>query len=294
MTTIDFGAPTLHSGLIARFAIEHGLFRKAGIDLQVRNVFGGPELAKAYDSGEIRIGEIGSPPAVTAIANGHRMRIVGSSMRRGLALFLVTRPDIQRIQELKGQRLGALSQGSCSDWFLRELLGQHGLDVERDVHIEGLGERHAQVLDLMADGTIAAALVSGLNAVMGEARGVLKNWGTVFELADVPRVQWSVYVANERYAAQQREEMTAILQTLKAAGQLAKSEPQEWIQFTASLMGIDAALARKVYEMELPFLHFDCRLDEAGLDSMVDIQYGLGAIAHRPCQSDLVVPVALQ
>lgn len=45
-------------------------------------MFGGPEISEAYNNGELEIGEMGSPPAINAIASGERFKIVGSGCRQ--------------------------------------------------------------------------------------------------------------------------------------------------------------------------------------------------------------------
>ena len=41
-----------------------------------------PGLARRYDDASLKIGELGSPPATTALAKGARFRIVASGVRR--------------------------------------------------------------------------------------------------------------------------------------------------------------------------------------------------------------------
>ena len=71
MVRLDYGVPTDKEGLQIRLGVERGFFRDEGIDLNLRIIFGGPEIAAAYDSGELMVGELGSPPGTTAIARGH-------------------------------------------------------------------------------------------------------------------------------------------------------------------------------------------------------------------------------
>src|SRR5216684_1684023 len=119
-STIEYGVPTERCGLQLRLGIEKGLFRDEGIDLAVRIVFGGPEIAAEFDSGRLKIGELGTPPGLTALAKGARFKIVGSSVRRGAVQYFVTHPRFADWPDLAGARLGALSRGSCSDWYMRE------------------------------------------------------------------------------------------------------------------------------------------------------------------------------
>jgi ABC-type nitrate/sulfonate/bicarbonate transport system substrate-binding protein len=87
--SISYGVPTDRCGLQLRLGIEKGFFREQGIDLHLRVVFGGPEIAAELDAGRLKIGELGTPPGLTAIANGARFKVVGSGVRRGAVLYFV-------------------------------------------------------------------------------------------------------------------------------------------------------------------------------------------------------------
>ena len=58
-TTVEYGVPTDRCGLQLRLGAEKGFFREEGIDLQLRIVFGGPEIASEFDSGGFRSAKLG-------------------------------------------------------------------------------------------------------------------------------------------------------------------------------------------------------------------------------------------
>ena len=76
MRAIEYGIPTDKEALQLRLGIGKGFFRDEGLDFSLRVIFGGPEIAAAYDSGALKIGELGSPPATTALSKGARFHIV--------------------------------------------------------------------------------------------------------------------------------------------------------------------------------------------------------------------------
>src|SRR6202030_3059425 len=154
LDTLTYNVPTDRCGLQLRLGIEKGLFRENGIDIDLRVVFGGPEIAAELDAGRLLVGELATPPGLTAMANGARFRIIGSGVRRGAVLYFVARKQFSTFAELKRAQLGVLSKGSCSDWYMRELLRHRGLDPEADVTIVGLGQRYPEVLTLLSDGDL--------------------------------------------------------------------------------------------------------------------------------------------
>src|ERR1700737_1368075 len=90
---LPYGIPTDRCGLQLRLGIEKGFFREQGIDLDLRVVFGGPEIAAELDAGRLRVGELGTPPGLTAIAKGARFKVVGSGVRRRGVQYFVARPQ---------------------------------------------------------------------------------------------------------------------------------------------------------------------------------------------------------
>jgi NitT/TauT family transport system substrate-binding protein len=288
---IEYGAPTDRSGINVRFGVAKGFFADEGIDLSVRVVFGGPEIADAYDSGALKIGELGTPPGITAIIRGKRFKIVGSGLARGVSLHFIAQFGLENWSDLRGRTLGALSIGSCSYWYLRELLTQHGLDPDKDVVIRGLGADYPRQLELLEKGEIAALLTAEPNASLGEARGIARSWGDVFSLGDVPELQWVIQVANEAFLAREPDLVRKILRITQKSSQYLLTHRDEWIDFTAAVHKVPREVAASSVTRELPFLHFDGQLDIPSLERAVQLQHQLGAITTVLPLEHYVAPV---
>jgi ABC-type nitrate/sulfonate/bicarbonate transport system substrate-binding protein len=201
MIALDYGIPTDKEGLQLRLGVERGFFRDEGIALNVRIVFGGPEIAAAYDSGALKIGELGTPPGITAMARGARFRIVASGVRGRAVQYLVAAPAVADWSDLRGRRVAALSVGSCSYWFARLVLQSQGLDPDRDVQLVGLGERYPRVLELFREGELHGAVISEPNVSIGESEGLFRVMEALTDRAYCPTMQWSIVVANQRFVA---------------------------------------------------------------------------------------------
>ena len=190
--SITYGVPTDRCGLQLRLGIEKGFFREHGIDLTLRVVFGGPEIAAEFDSGSLKIGELGTPPALTAMDKGARFKVIGSGVRRGAVQYFVAHPQMSAWSDLHGAKLGVLSRGSCSDWYMREVLRHYGLDPETDVTIVGLGPRYPEILTLLAQGALDGAIISEPHVTIGEQAGHFKVWLGLNKWEVVPRMQWTI------------------------------------------------------------------------------------------------------
>jgi ABC-type nitrate/sulfonate/bicarbonate transport system substrate-binding protein len=275
---LEYGVPTDDSGLAIRFGLAKGFFADANIDLVIRPIYGGPELAAALDTGEIVMGELGSPPALTAIAAGKRFKIVASAFERGPAFFLLVHPSIRNWQGLKGKVAGALSKGSCGYWYLHQILGQHGVDPDRDISFRELGADYGRQLDFFASGEIAVMLSNEPSCAEGEARGVVDFWGSVRELGNVPVIQWLVEAANEDFIRDEPDLVAATLAAIRRCSRYATSHSEEWADFWAAYLGINRATAERAIARERPFRHADGELDLAGLREAIALQHRLGAI----------------
>jgi hypothetical protein len=194
---IDYGAPTDKCAVTVRLGVEAGIFEQEGLDLSVKVVFGGPEIAAAYDSGELRIGEMGSPPAINAIAAGKGFKIVGSGCRQRAHMFLGVRKGIESYADLKGKRLGLLGLGSCPDWIARKMLAKEGLDPDKDVSFVPLLGEYPRIIEILEEGGIDCCLASEPNLSIGEDRGVLDVWAAGFDEPYLPHYQWIVRVARD-------------------------------------------------------------------------------------------------
>ena len=285
---VEYGIPTDKEALPLALGIERGFFRDEGLDLSLRIVFGGPEIAAAYDSGALPIGELGTPPALTALAKGARYRIVGSGIRRRALQYFLARPEIKGWDALRGKRVGALSRGSCSYWFGRFVLETNGLDPDRDVELVGLGQRYPQVVELFESGELAAAVLSEPNVSIGEDRGAFTVWQALTDPQFCPGMQWTVVVAGERTRAEEPELIRAVLRASRRSYHWCNDHPDEWAAFIARRLSIPDATAARSIRRERPDLHYDCRPDMAGLELAIDLQLQLGAIAQRLVAADII------
>jgi NitT/TauT family transport system substrate-binding protein len=288
MSAIAYGTPTHISALPVRYGVARGIFADAGLDLTVETVFGGPELSAAYDRGELWIGEIGSPPGVTAIARGARFRIVASAEKRPALMYVSLHESIQRWAQLRGRRVGALTIGSCGYWFLREILAHHGLDPDREVEIVGLGERYPQTLELIASREIDGALLVEPYVSLGEHRGIVRNWGALANLEYLPSIQWTVQVARTDAIERDPDLVRRVLDAVAIATHAAHADPAEYARFLAKHLAIPDAVAERAVAREHDALELDGTLDLPGLANLIALQTKLRAFPAGLTVDDVV------
>lgn len=274
---VVYGTPTDKCGTTIHLGIRKGIFADEGLDLSIRTVFGGPQIAEAYDSGELEIGEMGSPPAINAITAGKAFRIVGSGTRRKAHMFFAVRKGIESYKDLKGKRIGMLGIGSCPDWIMQKILRSEGVDPQLVEFVPLLSE-YARVVDVVAEGRIDACLAQEPNVSIGEHRGILDYWVPAFDEAYLPIYHWIVQIARNELIERDPELIRRVLRGCRRSAHYAADHLEEWADLGAELYGTTGAVMAAAIERELPHFHFDGQIDMAGLQKSVDLQFELGGI----------------
>jgi ABC-type nitrate/sulfonate/bicarbonate transport system substrate-binding protein len=290
MTRIEYGIPTDKEAIQLRLGIARDFFREERLDLTLRVIFGGPEIAAAYDSGALKIGEMGSPPATTALSKGARFRIVGSSIRAQALQYLVVAPSVRDWPDLYGCTAACLSIGSCSYWFMRRVLAAHGLDPDRDVRVVGLGSRYPNVVDLFEAGELQAAVLSEPNISIGEDRGAYRVLQALTDPEFHPSMQWGVTVAHAGAISDQPDLICAVLRGCCRSYRYAISHPEELAEFGAAYFGIAASTMHKSIQREGGGLRADGRIVRSQLAEAIELQRNLGAFAAVMSPEDIVDP----
>lgn len=282
---IEYGLPSGNDALTVRLGIEKGIFEEQGLDLSTRIVFGGSEVARAYDTGDLPIGNIGSPSGLNAIAEGASFRVIASGCRQRAHMFLGVAKGIGGFPALRGKRLGLLSLGSCPYWIARKMLTHEGLDPDADVTFVPLLADYPRIIEVMKEGRIDACLATEPNLSIGEAKGLLDIWAAAYDEPYLPHYQWIVRVAHTDFIAREPDLVAAVLRGCRRSAHYAAGHVDEFANFVARCYGTSAEVAGRAVARELPLYQLDGRLDLAGLQNSVDMLYEVGGIA-RPMQAE--------
>ena len=266
-----------------------GFFSDEGINLTTRTIPGGDALAAAMGRGEIQIGRMGTPPFLQAIDNGSFPggKMVASHVMHNLDhFFLVVRPDIQSLTDLKGQRIGVLSNGSCDGHLMKMELRRAGLDPERDVTFVELRENY-ESLDGMARNEYAAKLTTEPMLAAGEIAGVLRLVEPV-SVAE-PHFQWGLLVARNEFIQQHPDQLKRLLRAHARGALYCQQNPIETKAMVKQEMPdysdqvIELALTRT-----LPIWNVTGELDLPGVEVAIDMMLDIGSIQRRPTLDEII------
>ena len=137
---------------------EAGIFRKHGLDVELLYVGGGGRAAQVVQSGEVPIGLFTGGAVINSNLAGGDLVVIGSSMNV-MTFSLIARPDVRRIEDLKGKRIGISRFGSATDFGLRYAEGQWPIKRQRDFAVIQTGGM-PDLLNALRSGALEAAVLN--------------------------------------------------------------------------------------------------------------------------------------
>jgi len=197
---VQVGVPAISMGnIIIYFTKEARIFEKYGLDVDPVAVAGSGIASKALISGSVLISPIATPTVMTAVLAGSDMVILAHTMP-GVIQSLVVRPDIKRSEDLKGKSVGVTTFGSLTDFLVKYLARQKGLNPDKDFALLQIGTDSDRFLALQ-QGKIQGATLSHPNFIFAQRAGFHVLWD-FFKEVDYP---WSEIATTRTQIKQDRD-----------------------------------------------------------------------------------------
>ena len=139
-------------------ASKQGFYQQEGFDLELIVVSSGIPAVQAVIAGDLDFATTGNVATLAAMRGMPIRNVMVSSTATDQVL--VVRPEIRRVEDLKGKVLGVAGVRSISDVSVRLLLTKYGLVPEADVTILSLGGSGIRLASLQGgkiDGTLLSA-----------------------------------------------------------------------------------------------------------------------------------------
>ena len=148
---------------------ETGLYKKEGLDVQLVYIASSTTMAQAMFAREVAISTVNSGSVVNSTLQGGDLVLMGAVMNAA-AFYIMTRPEIANVQDLKGKKIGVTRLGSSSDFAIREYLQKHKLQPNRDVNIVQVGGM-PELATALNSGSISAAPLSSPSSHVAQQKG---------------------------------------------------------------------------------------------------------------------------
>lgn len=242
---VQVGVPAISMGnIIIYFTKDAKIFEKYGLDVDPVAVAGSGIASKALISGSVLISPIATPTVMTAVLAGSDMVILAHTMP-GVIQSLVVRPDIKRSEDLRGKTIGVTTFGSLTDFLVKYLARQKGLNPDKDFTLLQIGTDSDRFLALQ-QGKIQGATLSHPNYIFAQRAGFHVLWD-FFKEVDYP---WSEIVTTRTQIKQDRDLVMRYMRAHLEGIARFKQEPELAKKVIKKMLRLDDdSLAQESWEL---------------------------------------------
>lgn len=241
-------------------AADKGFFREEGLEVELIQV--SPRLgAMAVMNGDVAF-TTSFTSTFRAILQGVPLKLVMVALKKGI-YYLVTRPEIKNIQELKGKKLGIATIRGTDSIVAEELLRSKGFNPGLLQQIV-IGDTRLRAQALMT-GVVQAVSLSPPHDLL------LKNMGYNI-LAGPPEVGLpaSGLFTSNRLLQENPQAVNRALRAVVKANRFIAENRQETIAVMLNWLPQTQEVAGQSYDVELKALTKDGQMTDAELDSLID------------------------
>jgi len=258
-------------------AIEKGMFRDVGLSAELQ-FLGSDVQIQALLDGALDI-TIAPPEGVlqNAFAGGPLRIIAGNSDK--LSHWLMARPDIKTIEDLRGRTFGILNKTEGSFFHFQVLAEKHNLFYPGDYEIQDTGGAPSRHRALIA-GTLDAGLQSIPWCFLGEDMGLNK----LADISDyVPDWQFNTINADVSWCRENAQVAVATLLAIQRAVDWVYAHREESADIAARNMEIEPRYALRAWDYftSLEKLTRDMRVNTPGLNQVIEAQIRAGLLPQE-------------
>ncbi len=274
---VGFGKTWGNSGVLLGRAL--GVYEKEGVKVTWLEFINPNQITQGIIAGAVDAGSSTGPHLVVAWEKGVKMKAV-ATLQLGSSpptSFLVrTDSGINRIEDLRGKRIGINNFGGNFDIYLRYMLERHGMNPKKDVTI--LEVPIPAVFPSLLSKKIDAGSVPGALVMLAKIKfkGKIKP---VFSYEDVaPNLNNMVLVMSDKFVDQRRKAAKAFLRGYLSAIKFAKENPKQALALWAKESGMGLVKAMPKF----PELPDDGKVDLRGMSLDIKLLKHFGYTKTEP------------
>ena len=228
--------------LPAYVAQSRGFFKEEGLEVELIAVRGAKEGVQALIGGDVQFAMMVGP-VLPAIWRGIDLKLL--AQMAGMPTFsLVVRPEITRVEDLRGKKIG-VSFGGMTFALVHDLFKLHGLDPEKGVEYINIPGSAPKVAAL-EKGLIAAALIAPPTDFMAVKAGFKR---LVF-LGDVmPDLPFTGLIATSRYIKDNATSVEKMVKAINRSVYFTNERPDVAISVMQQYLQMNVDEAKDTYSL---------------------------------------------
>lgn len=227
-------------------AQDRGFFRQEGLLADVVQVRGNIGVTALLSGDAHAINNVG-----TLIRAMERTdlpaKVVSQSLKKNL-FWLVTKPEVRSLSDLKGKVLGTTTLGGAQHLAAVRLLQKAGLDTDKDITVVVGGDVPAQLQSLVS-GVIQVAVLSPPTVILARDKFKLKIHGSTLE--DLPNLQNGL-AFSEKLLREKRDLVKRILRARSRAHRYFWENERGTAEVLANYLKVDLPVAVESYRLARP------------------------------------------
>jgi ABC-type nitrate/sulfonate/bicarbonate transport system substrate-binding protein len=260
---VRIGMPSLSLSFIApQVAYARGFFREEGIDAEIIRI--------ATNIGIVAVTtkEIGY---TTAVGAGLRSAVKGLPLKvvtyfNGRPLHvLVAKPELKTLPDLRRKVIGFAGYGDSTEFMLRAMLRQSGMDLEKDVQafqVSGSGQR----LQALLSGKLDAAIVPPPFNFEAESKGFVR----LIAAADVFETSVSGLALHVDTLRDKPAQVKKMLRALLKAQNFIRGNKTESVRVIADWLKLEPRIAQASYDIYVKGMSLNGIVPERVLESDIE------------------------
>jgi ABC-type nitrate/sulfonate/bicarbonate transport system substrate-binding protein len=225
---------------------DRGFFRQEGLLADVVQVRGNIGVTALLSGEAHAVNNVGT--VIRAMERSDLpLKVVSQSLKKNL-FWLVTKPDVKSLSDLKGKIFGTTTLGGSQHLAALRLLQRAGLDPDKDVTVVIGGDVPAQLQSLVS-GVIHLAALSPPTIILARDKFKLRIHGSTLE--DVPNLQNGLAVS-EKLLRERRDLVKRILRARSRAHRYFWENERGTAEVLSNYLKVDMPVALESYRLARP------------------------------------------
>jgi NitT/TauT family transport system substrate-binding protein len=227
-------------------AQERGFFRQEGLLADVVQVRGNIGVTALLSGDAHAVNNVGT--VIRAMERSDLpVKVITQSLKKNL-FWLVTKPEVKSLSELKGKIFGTTTFGGAQHLAAARLLQKAGLNPDKDITVVIGGDVPAQLQSLVS-GTIQLAALSPPTVILARDKFKLKIHGSTLE--DLPNLQNGL-AFTEKMLREKRELVRRILRARSRAHRYFWENERGSAEVLANYLKVELPVALESYRLARP------------------------------------------